>query len=377
MGGSGLRGTNNKVASGNLGILESKSGNLGEWSELYALGYLLVNHGAHGADELQSPIETVFYEVLKINLNIGDLEQQIYVLDNDQVKFKSIYKSESTVELKELSAAVNRLYLDLVKGDNKGTFPLESGSKLAEILGRSAISANSSQRTSDLELVLRDSDSSIGQPPVGFSVKSQLGSPSTLLNASGSTNFIFEIDESAADCSFSDLDLSEKALQSNIALLKMHGFKLKYINMDSKQFENNLKLIDSFMVENVAEILTTFYSSKLSKFSDVAKQAFPENETNSQQKIFKLKQFLGAIAMGMRPSSPWDGDVTKFKGLILVKENGEVVIYYLDNLSGFQDYLFENLKFEVASTTRHKFGKFYVRDGCVYIKLNLQIRFTK
>ena len=39
---------------------EPLKGNIGEWSELYALGYLLINAGAYAADENQNAIR--FYE---------------------------------------------------------------------------------------------------------------------------------------------------------------------------------------------------------------------------------------------------------------------------------------------------------------------------
>ena len=42
------------------------TGNTGEWSELYTLGFLLVNGGAYAADERQNRNEEIFYQVLKI-----------------------------------------------------------------------------------------------------------------------------------------------------------------------------------------------------------------------------------------------------------------------------------------------------------------------
>ena len=42
------------------------TGNTGEWSELYALGFLLANGGAYGADKDQNRKDDLFYKVLKI-----------------------------------------------------------------------------------------------------------------------------------------------------------------------------------------------------------------------------------------------------------------------------------------------------------------------
>ena len=43
-------------------------GNLGEWSELYTLGYLLVHGGAFAADENQEAMPDMFHKVLQVYL---------------------------------------------------------------------------------------------------------------------------------------------------------------------------------------------------------------------------------------------------------------------------------------------------------------------
>lgn len=351
------------------------SGNIGEWSELYVLSYLLAHGGAHGADATQSSLEDVFYEVLSIQLQDTKTKSSKFRIVEDEVIIAVGDGAESAVKRSAIEEAARALYLDLTSGDNKRTFELDSGSKLAELLHRDFISADSSQRTSDLELVISDEESNSPRPKVGFSIKSQLGSPSTLLNASGATNFTFVLDGRGADCDFNELELDEASIQANLAKLRSHGFRLELEAMDSEIFAGNLELIDSQMVENVATVLATFYSTTANSVADVAEIAFPSDATGSMQRRFKIKQMLGAIAMGLRPSSPWDGDVTKFKGLIVVKADGEVVFYYLNNLAEFQDFLFNSLKFEVASRTRHGFGYFYLENGLRKIKLNLQIRF--
>ena len=110
---------------------------------------------------------------------------------------------------------------------------------------------------------------------------------------------------------------------------------------------------------------------------DVVPIAFPESDATSKQKTFKIKQMLGVMAMGMRPSVAWDGDVTKFRGMLVVTAQGEVIVYYLHNLRDFEEYLFGSLKFERGSRSRHRYGTVYEEHGDLYIKLNLQIRFVK
>ena len=102
---------------------------------------------------------------------------------------------------------------------------------------------------------------------------------------------------------------------------------------------------------------------------------FPKEDSNSRQPTFKLKEFLGAVAMGLRPSFAWDGDTTKFSGILVVKESGDIVFYYLYNRKNFEEHLFKNVAFERASTNRHRYGEIYSENGIDKIRLNLQIRF--
>jgi hypothetical protein len=60
-----------------------------------------------------------------------------------------------------------------------------------------------------------------------------------------------------------------------------------------------------------------------------------------------------------------------------VKEDGDVIVYYLYNLIEFQDFLYSGVKFETASTSRHKFGSVFMDGGELCLKLNLQIRFIR
>jgi type II restriction enzyme len=92
-------------------------------------------------------------------------------------------------------------------------------------------------------------------------------------------------------------------------------------------------------------------------------------------KIGKIKKFLSSISMGLRPNQIWSGYPQDFGGLLLVKENGDVLFYYLYNLKLFEEYLYSMLKFDTPSTSRHGFGQLYEVQGKQFIKLNLQIRF--
>jgi type II restriction enzyme len=354
------------------------AGNVGEWSELYTLGFLLTNGGAYAADEDQNSIHETFYKVLEIYLSDKAPDSEIiYRINAGDVAIENKDGFIANVPKSEIESKLAIFFNDLSKSQTSPTFPLESGSSLLNILGKTSISASSAHKTSDLELVYEDNATNLPSPRTGFSIKSQLGAASTLLNASSATNFKFRIIPPDLGTQNNYPEMKKGAVRANVRKLIDLGYKLEFVSLDSANFTNNLELIDSNMPDYLAQMLLTAYSQASTKFSEVAELAFSDEDTKSKQKVFKIKQFLGAVAMGLRPGGYWDGDVTKFKGLIVVKVDGDVVFYYLYNLTAFQEFLFKSVKFEVASTTRHKFGSIYSDGGSDFIKLNLQIRFSK
>ena len=63
---------------------------------------------------------------------------------------------------------------------------------------------------------------------------------------------------------------------------------------------------------------------------------------------------------------------------MVVKKDDDIVCYHFYNRNDIEDYLYNNTKFERGGRNKHHFGSLYRgEDGEVYIKLNLQIRFTK
>ena len=49
--------------------MTTTSANRGEWSELYAIGYLITRGGGYGADEFTKLDPSIFYKVLQIENN--------------------------------------------------------------------------------------------------------------------------------------------------------------------------------------------------------------------------------------------------------------------------------------------------------------------
>lgn len=77
----------------------------------------------------------------------------------------------------------------------------------------------------------------------------------------------------------------------------------------------------------------------------------------------------------MVPSKEWNGLDEANGGYIVVKEDGDIVGYYIYNRNAFEAYLLNSTKLEAASTTRHSYATIYKVEDRYFINLNLQIRF--
>jgi hypothetical protein len=216
--------------------------------------------------------------------------------------------------------------------------------------------------------------------------KSALGDPSTLVNASRQTNFMFELKGEMTDQLVAEVnDNSSKARGHRICdryrELLSKNISLVYINEDST-VENNLCLIDSRMPEIVGEMLKLHYVENISKISEqvqIFRERNPLNYNGSGDYPYyeyKIKKLLVSYALGMQSGTPWNGIEHADGGYTIVRQDGEVLCYNLYNRNDFEDYLIRHTKLETPSTTRNACLKvFKTVDGRYLVNFNLQIRF--
>jgi DNA (cytosine-5)-methyltransferase 1 len=129
------------------------------------------------------------------------------------------------------------------------------------------------------------------------------------------------------------------------------------------------------MPELVGKMLLCFYKDRVSSLKGIA-ALLCKNDDNSDNSILvnnKIKKFLVDILLGFFAGTKWDGSFES-NGTIVMKNNGECVGFHIIELENLKNYLFENIKLDTPSTTRHRFGKVYLeKDGGVYFKLNLHV----
>jgi hypothetical protein len=229
---------------------------------------------------------------------------------------------------------------------------------------------------SDIVLKLHDPHTGV-ESIVGYSIKSGLGSPTTLLNASQATNFVFAVE----GMDLSQVDKINEIKTNNKVKDRMReiiscGGNLRFKNMESKTFSDNLTMIDSQMPLIVANMLTAYYSGINAECSALTDFVIKNDPLERKPEFYKnnVKELLAGTALGMKPKTAWDGSYEATGGYIIVKTNGDVLAYPSKDRDCFRDYLFDNTRFETSSTSRNCFASLYTENDDLHIKLNLQIR---
>ena len=351
--------------------------NKGEWTELYSF-LKLVNDKKLMLSDKNLFINNNFdhFNVTKVTtLNIAE---SCYLQDDDFV----LVKNEDTNTEKKVKASdfLNHDVLDrLAEAIRAGgkTFNIPEFNLIQNQLGISIIKGGTSNQKADIVLDIHNNQ--ISKTNEGFSIKSYLGSKPTLLNASGNTNFIFEI----INLNPSVIDIvnginTRTKLKDRIEKIYSLGGSFKFHRIETESMEYNLSMVDSSIPEIVSKMLLEFYLNRTNAISNNLENIYNSGNTFNTDLLslqVKVKRLLVAILLGFFAGKKWDGNYVS-NGTIVVKETGEQVGFHIIDKASLENYLFENIKFDTPSTTRHRFGNLILEnDGKVYFKLNMQLRF--
>lgn len=166
------------------------TGNKGEWSEVYTLLRVISDQRLFGGDKDLNRVESLVFPVLKI-LRDEFNHQLEFTYDSEDVVVKT-GSGQHRVALCEFKEKAESL-LSKLSQTTSATFALPEIENFIRSFECTSLKASSSVK-SDIRIVIHDHRTGT-TPELGFSIKSQLGGASTLLNAGKTTNFIFRIRE--------------------------------------------------------------------------------------------------------------------------------------------------------------------------------------
>lgn len=352
------------------------SKNKGDWSELYAMLYLLGTRDIYTADEKLDKIASLHFPISKVSRkDYKKCEVDFVLTSTDGVEVYLNHSKYKDMVSSDFKAEADFLLPEIPSGSKSFTVPRSE--KFLNDLGCKKLSAPSSQ-ISDINVELHDPLTGYEQM-MGFSIKSYLGGAPTLLNASRATNFIFEITgiDSKKMTEINAIE-SKNKIQKRIDKILKSGGSISFVKTANDCFNGNLMMIDSQMASIISEVLLYSYTKGITDCKEIIEHLEKTNPLKYPRDglySYKFKKFLCSKALGMDPSKKWSGTAIANGGFIVVKKDGEVLAYHVYNRDKFEQYLYESTKLERASTARHDYARIYVKDGKMYINLNLQIRF--
>lgn len=350
--------------------------NKGEWSELYALFKVFSEHSIVAADKNLQPTDEK-YTFLQIFREDVPGREYIYDIQTDNIV--KIYdhngKTIKVVDISDLPYKTKSVFHKIKEADER-TFTINEALEIMSELLLEKVKASSGEK-SDIVGIVKDKITKNSK--LGFSIKSQVGGASTLLNASANTNFAFKINNFSGYADRVNDTGGNSKIRDRLQQIFEAGGTLEFSHITSPTFTKNMRLVDTVLPQILASMLVDYYSGNGSSLQELSERIGAQNlfGLNAQDISYKVKSFLRAVALGMVPSKEWDTYLSSYGGYIVVRDDGLLLCYHLYNDDDFKDYLFNNTKFETPSSTRHDFGTVYFVDDQPMINLNLQIRFIK
>lgn len=376
------------------------TGNKGEWTELYVLVKLLSDGKLFQSDINLNKDENNFYEVVKAYKDVLEFERKeiisLYLVSKEVRKligeFTSEYLLEKSAELKA----------GIINGKGK-SFEIK---EVEDFILNAHIRSIKAKSGSKSDIQLRIYDHRLAkETDLGFSIKSLLGADSTLLNTGPGNNFIYKVTPKI-EFLLSEFNKNTYKPSSGISKLtyRLQILEKEYLSdisfkaIQSNQLWKNLKMVDGDLPEIIAYCLKYRWLKRESSIANLI-PLLEENDPldfykgeKSEQKLYdyKIRKFLAECGMGMTSETPWHGIYDATGGVIICKEDGDIVCFHIYDFNLFRDYLVNNTIFEQPSTgedgenpgherkeskKKYYYGWLYEENEELLFKINLQIRF--
>lgn len=360
--------------------------NKGEWTEAYTFVKLLGEGKVHAADEFLNKSEE-YYPILKIIL---DTINKSYARKQNR-NLVQIINEKGNIEKEIPSENFIKIANESLKYIQKGqkTFEIPTLTNFLKDLKITKFKS-SSRKKDDFKMEICDLNTKI-QKEYTFSIKSELGSPATILNASKSTNFICKIENISPEKvreineinNTTNKDWVKKRISKIYTDYESNEYSVNFYKTQDPIFGKNLRLIDSNMPKIIYHVLVEFYRNKglngVKELTEKVTSLNPLNLDDNEKNLFyktKMIALIKAATLGMMPSKEWDTHYSVTGGILTVKKSGDILCHHIFyNEKSLGEYLYKNTKLETASTKRYKIANISTSDEKnYYFPLNLQIR---
>ena len=352
-----------------------------EWCELYTF-FRLLTEGKVTLGTAKAKKGEIDWPIAMIQREAHD-GTRCYYIAKEMVRIKG-ENSEKSVPREDFGIVAD-LILQAVKSSSEDEVASPDG--VEEFLDEVAIfdlEAKTEDRT-DFYIAFWHPEA----PLSGFSVRSRLGAMNPLLDGGRAANL--KLEQSGVKFAtptvnkINALPEAPNEVAERMLLIERLGGVLKYSDVADRVFRSNLLMIDLHFPRVLTEMVRIMHLdgiSRISELTEVIKQMNPlkiKDELINKHKFyeFKMKQFLLALALGMRPAKIYNGLDSAVEGILLVGGSGEVLCYHKSEKQVMEDFLFQNTRLEKGSLEKDKYGFLERENGVYYFKLNAKIGLVK
>ena len=227
----------------------------------------------------------------------------------------------------------------------------------------------------------------VKNPPLGLRIQSKLCGYLPLLDGGRTANLKWE--QTGVRFSAPAVNKINRTEQpENVAevarrilYIQSQGGILKYNDVADKIFRSNLLMLDTNLPRILGTMVMSLHLDDISKVDELVKVLEEKNPLKVKDELvhkhgiyeYKVRQFLLASALGMRPGKMFTGRASAIQGYLMVNQQGEMLLYSRQDEQTFSDYLLTHTRLEKSLPDDDKYGYLERENGAYYLKLNLKV----
>ena len=181
------------------------------------------------------------------------------------------------------------------------------------------------------------------------------------------------------------LPASPDEVAERMRMIARLGGNLRFSDVADRVFRCNLQMIDLHFPRLLAEMVRTMHLESITRTPELTERIKELNPLKIKDELIskhgyyeaKVKQFLLALALGMRPAKIYNGTGSALEGMLLVDGGGRTMLYHHSEPDNFAAFLYANSRLEKGPLDKDRYGYLERENGTYYFKLNAKIGLTK
>ena len=226
-------------------------------------------------------------------------------------------------------------------------------------------------------------------PAEGLVVRSRLGAMNPLLDGGRAANLKLELTGiKFAVPTVNKVNALPEApdeVCQRMLMIERLGGVLRYADVADKVFRCNLGMIDLHFGRLLAEMVRLMHLEDITRISQLTERMEILNPLKIKEELItkhgyyrhKMRTFLLALALGMRPAKIYTGRPGAIAGLLLVQTDGSIVLYDRTDADTFAEFLYQNSRLLKGDVEKDKYGFLERENGVYYFKLNVKVGLLK